>query len=222
MDNNNNKKPVRIPEGAYDTGDDLSGPVVQLLTDIHVLASEADFKKAGTAQAALTGPPESVAIIEAGATAASKVGSIAIGALGGLPAIVAVIEGIWGHESDPVRIAFVGGGALVLAAISIAIGIIISADVGGRAAGSAAEYHARALVASTFLRLSRRQAAGQLASASVPLIAGELHGLKARVKGGTDYTSVTQVGWYPGERRPVIKVGNQWVDPDNVEISRAE
>ena len=51
-------------------------PVVQLLEDIHVLGTDEDYKSSGNWTTALTGPPPSIAIIEAGATAAARVGAV--------------------------------------------------------------------------------------------------------------------------------------------------
>jgi len=218
---NNCRTPVRFPQGAHDTGDDLSAPVVQLLQDLHILASDDDSKKAGTAQSALTGPPQSVAIIEAGATAVTKGWSVAIALLGGAPALLVVFRGLWGGEHDAVRIAFVAGGALVLAAIAVSIGIISSGDVQARAVGSVAEYQARAEIASTFLQLSRLPQASPPPSANGPL-SGELRGLRGRIVGGGGYEPITEVRYDPAAGgQPLLKVGKDWVSYDRVEISRA-
>src|SRR5205807_765660 len=73
MSNGNNPTTVRFPGNAqFAAGEDVSAPLVQLLRDLHILATETDMEKAGSATSAFTGPPQSVAIIEAGATALGK------------------------------------------------------------------------------------------------------------------------------------------------------
>jgi len=156
MNNGNPATTVRFPALAQDdAGQDLSTPVVLLLRDLNVLGSPEDLKKADGVEAALNGPPQSVAIIEAGATALGKWWTAALGVGATLTSIVATAQGIWGQEHDIVRVAFVGGAAAVLTAIAIAIAIIVSSDVRGRAVGSVAQIQARAQVAQTFLALSR-------------------------------------------------------------------
>src|SRR6202035_1466809 len=155
MNNGTQRITVQFPGEAFgDHSDDLSPPIVQLLQDLHVLASGTDLAQADGRQAAFKGPPQSVAIIEAGATALGKWWATTLGAGAGLTAIVATVQGIWGNEHDLVRVAFVGGAAVVLAALAVAIGLIVSGDVRGRAAGAVAEYQARAQVASTFMTVA--------------------------------------------------------------------
>src|SRR5438094_78317 len=104
MSNGSSKNGVTFPGKAQDpTGNDLSKPVVQLLNDVNVLGTTEDLKAANGTGAAFAGPPESVAIIEAGATALGKWWATALGAGAGLTGIVAAIQGIWGNEHDPVR-----------------------------------------------------------------------------------------------------------------------
>jgi len=153
---NNSPSGVLFPATVQDPkGDDLSQPVTQLLRDLSMLGTPTEIESANGVKAAFTGPPQSVAIIEAGATALGKWWTAALASGASLTAIIAAIQGIWGGEHDPVRVAFVAGAAVVVAALAIAIGIIVSSDVRGRAAGAAAQIQARANIATTFLALSR-------------------------------------------------------------------
>jgi len=220
MSNGNNPTTVRFPGNAqFAAGEDVSAPLVQLLRDLHILATETDMEKAGSATSAFTGPPQSVAIIEAGATALGKWWTAALAAGASLTAIVAAIQGIWGNEHDPVRIAFVASAAVVLAAIAIAIGIIVSGDVQGRGAGSLAEYHARAQVAATFLTLSRSGQAPGASSAGGYVSAGLAGRFQGKVKGSAAYEPVTDLRFDPDGGQAEFKIGDDWVAARRVEVT---
>jgi hypothetical protein len=104
--------------------------------------------------ATFTGPPDSVAIIEAGATALSKWWSVVIAGLGGAAAITSAATKFWSGQTGGVRIALIIGTAGLLIAALIAISLMVAADVRGRAQGMVALYAARASVADQFLRQS--------------------------------------------------------------------
>jgi hypothetical protein len=220
MNNENQRIPVRFPaEARQDDGTDLSPPIVQLLQDIHVLAPGKALQSADGAQAVFNGPPQSVAIIEAGATALGKWWATTLGAGAGLTGIVAAVKGIWGNEPEPVRVALVAGAAIVLSALSVAIAVIVNGDVRGRAAGSVAEYQARAQVATAFLGAS----AGGSKSAAVQATDGYLvsTGIQGRyegkLKGSPVYEAVT--GFRVALDGPSeIKVGNAWLPVHLVEL----
>jgi hypothetical protein len=201
---------VRFPGSVQDPpGDDLSKPVAQLLNDLNVLGTPEELKQANGAGSVLGGPPQSVAIIEAGATALGKWWATALGAGAGLTGVVAAIQGIWGNEHDPVRVAFIAAAAVVLAALAISIGIIVSSDVRGRAIGAVAQYEVREQVASTFLSLSRPTAqclAGQSTNAVAEVTAVQL-----------DPSGELQVKVGPGGQLQV-KVGSDWVGTRRVEV----
>jgi len=73
---------VQFPEQARDiTGKDVLSPLKELQQGLGVLPVDTDMAKAGAA-ATFTGPPDSVAIIEAGATALSKWWTVAIAGVG--------------------------------------------------------------------------------------------------------------------------------------------
>jgi hypothetical protein len=145
---------VQFPEQAVNKdGNDILAPLEGLQRDLGILPSDEDLAKSG-ASATFTGPPDSVAIIEAGATALSKWWSVVIAGLGGAAAITSAATKFWSGQTGGVRIALVIGTAGLLIAALIAISVMVAADVRGRAHGMAALYAARASVADQFLRQS--------------------------------------------------------------------
>lgn len=154
---------VRLPEQALDTtGTDILPPLKELQQGLGVLPTDADRAKSG-AGATFVGPPDSIAIIEAGATAFSKWWSAAIGALGGTAVITSLATKFWSGQPGGVRIGLTLGVAAIVVATIIAVSVMVAADVRGRAQGSVALYAARASIADQFLRQSL------LASRPVPV-----------------------------------------------------
>jgi len=87
----------RIPGDAIDAGaTDIAASATTLLAQLNLLPSEGDRQKAGQAGAAFGGPPDSVAIIESGATAASKWWSTAIGLSGA--GLTGAIGAVWNDQ----------------------------------------------------------------------------------------------------------------------------
>jgi hypothetical protein len=136
---------------ADDSDVDLGPPLAQLLVDLDIRGSDDDRTTAGSASAAFTGTPVSVAIIEAGATAASKGWAVAIGGLGGATAVWSWINGFW-SDAGAARGAIAVAVAVVVAACALGAALIMYGDVRARGEGAAAQYHARAEVATAFLR----------------------------------------------------------------------
>jgi hypothetical protein len=100
----------------------------------------------------VTGLPVSVSIIESGATAASKAWAAAIAVLGGGTAVWAAVTDFWNGQPSPTRAALVIAAAIVVAACALGAALIMYGDVRARGQGAAAQYQARASVASAFLR----------------------------------------------------------------------
>jgi energy-coupling factor transporter transmembrane protein EcfT len=157
---------VQFPERALSTaGSDVLAPLKELQQGLGILPADADLAKSGAA-AAFTGPPDSVAIIQAGATALSKWWSVVIAGIGGTAAITSVVTNFWSGQTGGVRIALIGGMAGLLIAALIAISVIVAADVKGRAQGTVALYAARASLAAQFLQDSL--SASRPATAATP------------------------------------------------------
>lgn len=146
----------QIPTKAAGDGDDIAPPTTALLRELNLLPSPEDLKAASGFVAAFTGPPESVAVIEAGATAATKWSSAGLGAA--LAAVWAAVAGFWGGITDEVRVAVLLAGGLLSAAVVIAIGLLLSSDVRGRAAASVATIQARSLVAQAMTVAAQKSA----------------------------------------------------------------
>src|SRR2546423_11419321 len=107
MNEGSNPPIVRFPGSAQDpSGQDLSMPVVKMLEGLSILGTPDEMKNASGVTAAFGGPPQSVAIIESGATALGKWWTVALGAGATVTGIVAGAQAIWGGEHDLVRVAF--------------------------------------------------------------------------------------------------------------------
>jgi hypothetical protein len=65
---------VQIPSKAVSDDKDIREPARNLLEDLNLLGTPEETKEAGEFAAIYKGPPQSVAVIEAGATAATKGG----------------------------------------------------------------------------------------------------------------------------------------------------
>lgn len=144
---------IQIPASAVqDDGKDLSAPVAQLLRDLSLLPTATDLKEAGKATRAFTGTPDSVAVIESGATAISKAWAAGLGtaAVAGWGSVVGFWNSNQGERSVMIWAAVIASAALVLA-----IGYIVASDVRGRAAATVATYEARARVAVAIVEAAR-------------------------------------------------------------------
>ncbi len=138
---------VEIPGKVVDaSGEDLLVPLQRMLTGINVLGSSSD-----ATGGAFQSPPQSVAIIESGATALTKWWSGAIAALGGTTAIAAAATRFWNGQQGGSRIALLATTGAVIAAVILALAWIVSSDVRGRASGACCIYEARSGVAQKFL-----------------------------------------------------------------------
>jgi hypothetical protein len=142
---------VRWPGDTYDAeGSDLGDPLVSLLEQISLIE---DPSKEVTAFKT----PDSVQVIRAGATAMSKGWATFIAAGGVGATIVAALQVEWNTAGDTVRVAFMIGMAILLAAISLSIAIIVRADVTSRGRASAARIEARSRFAAEFVGLTSQQ-----------------------------------------------------------------
>jgi hypothetical protein len=133
------------------TDNDLGPPLKQLLVDLGIKGTAADEATAGAPSAAVTGVPVSVSIIEAGATAASKGWATLIAALGGGTVVWGAVNNFW-NSSSGIHGSLVIGAAVVIAACTLGIALIMYGDVRARGQGAAAQYSARAAIATAFLQ----------------------------------------------------------------------
>lgn len=149
-----NAPDVQIPSKAVSDEADVRQPVRALLEDLNLLGSTDEENAADGFQAVFAGPPQSVALIEAGATAASKWWAAGLGA-----SVIATWGSVatwWGGQDAAIKVAVVGGAAIVTAALAIAIGYLIASDVRGRAAAAVSLIEARANLATTMINAAER------------------------------------------------------------------
>jgi hypothetical protein len=135
-----------------DIADDVATPTVGLLQDLNLLPKADELQKADGPSAALGGPPQSVALIESGATALAKWWSVVgAGAVGGLWVSVRTF---WDGNDPANQRVLLWSAAIVSAAIVLGIGWLFGSDLRGRAQVQSATVQARADVAKAILRLA--------------------------------------------------------------------
>lgn len=145
---------VQWPAKAYASeGEDLSAPIKQLLTDLRLLESPLANEEVTWVK----GTPQSLQVMTSGATSISKWVAALVAGGGGLAAIATGLNGFFGAvgpdelDTPLVRASFILGGSLLGAAVVLALALVVRADVSGRASSSAAQFEARAAVASALL-----------------------------------------------------------------------
>jgi hypothetical protein len=145
---------TQLPGDAFDPGgNDVAAPAVAILGQLNLLPSKDDLAAAGGPGAVLGGPPQSVVVIEAGATALSKWWAGGAGV---------TLVGVWGsivtfwntHDGDTQRVVL-WAAAIVSAAIVLGIAYVIASDLGGRANASVATIAARRDVATAVVNVAR-------------------------------------------------------------------
>lgn len=140
---------VQIPGMAVSEGKDVREPVRNLLEDLNLLGTDRETERANGFMAAFSGPPQSVALIEAGATAATKWWATSLGA-----AVIATwgtVTAWWGNQEINLKLVVIGGAAIVTAALVVSIGYLIASDVSGRAAAAVATINARVRIAEAMI-----------------------------------------------------------------------
>jgi hypothetical protein len=144
---------VQIPSKAVSDGSDVSAPATALLTALNLLGGPGDDAAADGVPSMFTGPPQSVALIEAGATAASKWWATGFGA-----SVIATWGSVakwWPTQGTTVQVVVLGSAALVTAALVVSIGYLIASDVRGRAAAAVSVVGARAQIATEMIQAAR-------------------------------------------------------------------
>jgi hypothetical protein len=146
---------VRIPSNAVSTDTDVAKPTQALLQRLQLLGPTEDdgTPKEGADGdgygSIFTGPPQSVALIEAGATAAAK--WWAAGAGGAIVVTWGAVLTWFGDQDTAVQVAVLGAAGIVSAALVLAIGYLLASDVRGRGLAAAATIEARSKVALTMV-----------------------------------------------------------------------
>lgn len=152
MGNENVK--VQLPGNAVAaSGDDVAAPAKSLLIEMRLLGTDEEIEKAGQFSAVFIGPPQSVAVIEAGATALVKAWAAGLGAAA--IATWSSVVGFWSGQPTDIKQVFLWIGAIVSAALLLSIGLMVSSDVRGRAAASVATIEGRTAIGQQVLELAK-------------------------------------------------------------------
>lgn len=212
---------VQIPSKAVSDKEDVSEPVRKLLEDLYLLGTKDETEKAGSKSALLQGPPQSVALIEAGVTTGTKYWAAGLGVT--VIAAWARVATWWGGQPVGIKQVVVGGAAFLTAAVAIAISYLLAQDLRGRAAAAVATIEARAEVAMGMIKAAEDVYAGSAAASEIQLIPLPT-GLKVRniTKKGT----AAETGWLAvamqvqdGKRKYIVVKGP---DEEDLEVSQLE
>jgi hypothetical protein len=146
-------------------GGNIAESAVSLLYDLNLLPPQNDLEKAGQGSAAFTGPPQTVALIEAGGTAISK-----WWATGGSVLILAVwgaVTAFWNNSNNTdLHGQLVWSGAILSAALVLGIAYLLSSDMRGRSLAMVETIQARREIGMAFIAAASQHPTG--ASAALP------------------------------------------------------
>ena len=137
-----------LPTQAVSATDDLVKPSTDLLIGLNLLGTEDEQKSADGPLAIFTGPPQSVALLESGATALSKWWAAGLGA--SIAALWGTVATWWGGQPADIKVGVVWGTAIATSALVLAVAYIVGSDVRGRATAAVATINSRAHVAGTY------------------------------------------------------------------------
>jgi hypothetical protein len=143
-----------------------------MLHRLYLVGTKDEQNQADGATAIFTGPPQSVALIEAGAGAATKITGLLVGA--SVPAVWLAVARFWGQQPDDTRRVLRWCAAIVTSAALVGLSHLVSSDLRARGRAAAATIEARARVAEATLRFAARPAARSAAvdGAVVPIPEG--------------------------------------------------
>lgn len=147
-------------------GGDLVVPVTDLLRALSLLPKQGEFAGPG---AAFKGTPDSVSVIESGATALSK--GWAAGGGVAILSLWASVGGWWIKQSGDIQVGVLWAAALASVALVLGLAYIVGSDVRGRALATVATLEARAAVAQSFIREAAALYTPDLTPTSVQIIA---------------------------------------------------
>jgi hypothetical protein len=157
---------VRLPGDAFDSEQqDVAGPTADLLRSLYLLPTAEELAQAGAPFAVITGPPQSVAVLEGGATAFSKWWATGLGA--GAAVVWGAVRAFYDGNGPATQRVMLWSAAIVSAALVLAIAVIIYADLRGRAAGTVATLEARREIATAVVRTAKGKDPGDAAAPPV-------------------------------------------------------
>jgi hypothetical protein len=142
---------VKWPAGkAYDeSAEDLGLPIRNLLYGLRLLENPKDEGTGG----AFKETPQSLQVLTSGATSVTKLYAALATAVGGGSALLGGITAFWGSfkDKDLQQAVLMASAAVLGSAVVIAVAVMVRGDVSGRARAHAAEYEARAAVATAMI-----------------------------------------------------------------------
>jgi len=160
---------VKIPAKAVADENDILEPLTRLLSGLNLQGKPEETKQAGEFASTFTGPPQSVALIEAGATAANKWWSAGLGAVV-VTAWTSVLAW-WAHLDSASQRTTLVAAAIVTAAAVLGIAYLLGSDVRGRGAAAVATIRARTQLAATMIQAAQTSYAATPASPAGELVA---------------------------------------------------
>lgn len=166
-----------LPSQAVSATGDLVKPSTDLLIGLNLLATEEEQKTADGPLAVFTGPPQSVALLESGATALSKWWAAGLGA--SIAGLWGTVAAWWAGQPGDIKVGVVWGTAIATSALVLALAYIVGSDVRGRAMAAVATINSRAHVAGTFVDNAAKLYSPPSAAA-IPPVVTPLPGLPAR------------------------------------------
>jgi hypothetical protein len=199
--------------GAAPAGKDVDA-VTGLLQSLRVLGRDRDYR-GNEFEWTVRGTPPSVAILESGATALTKVWAIVLAAIGVAATVAAFMTHGWEDEPVEVRLVLLPSLAVLLAVLVLSVTLIVRGDVRARADGAVAMYQARAETAGAFLALTAAQnGRNGIERDDVLMAVAAVRGdLRVKGNGGDDWRTV--VGVRVDEEDGVqFKVGEDWIGQD--------
>jgi hypothetical protein len=212
--------------------------LANLLIALQLLATDedrADAVKPGQKWDAET--PGSLQVLKSGVTGVAKWWTKRAGVVGGATGVLAAISGVVIGAVKPFRealgeplvVALIGGGALILSATLLALAHFVHGDLTARARATAARSAARAEVAATFLRLSGAppsvagaRPGGDTLRHELVAVFGASDQVYVRTKGSSTWVEMTgmkvgeedfQVRTANGDWKPVAEVQYWTTDP---------
>lgn len=144
---------VQIPGKAVSDARDVRQPVRTLLEQLNLLGTAEHNEQATGRGSVFAGPPQSVALIEAGATAAAKWWAAGLGAT--VIATWVAVAAWWEKQDETIQAVAVGGAALATAALVVAIGYLIASDIRARAVAAVSTIEARAQIATIMIEATQ-------------------------------------------------------------------
>ena len=221
---------VQVPSSAVTEDDDIFRPTAALLCGLNLLPPKGDLKKAGKFSSAFGGPPDTVALIEAGATAASKWWAAGLG--GGVIAAWVAVREWWSSATAANQQVSLWAAAIVTAAAVAGIAYLLGSDVRGRAAVATETVRARAHVAEAFVgaaerahdRVANGGAPGSAEDRRVLVVALPLFAVRNVSRAGNcakGWRAVALATDANNQNRYLIAKGatHEWVREDQVQLS---